>query len=53
MIEIDHYSVSHDEEIFPDSYTFSPERWLSPESKPKEKYVVAFGAGSRQCLGIK
>ncbi|RPB13088.1 cytochrome P450 [Morchella conica CCBAS932] len=52
VIEIDHYSVSHDEEIFPDSYTFSPERWLSPESKTKEKYVIAFGAGSRQCLGV-
>lgn len=51
-IEMDNYSLHHDEEIFPDSHRFWPERWSSPESKQNEKYVNAFGAGPRQCLGI-
>ncbi|PWW73869.1 cytochrome P450 [Tuber magnatum] len=51
-IEMDNYSLHHDEEIFPDSHHFWPERWLTPESKQKEKFVNSFGAGPRQCLGI-
>ncbi|CUS08978.1 unnamed protein product [Tuber aestivum] len=51
-IEMDNYSLHHDEEIFPDSHRFWPERWLTPESKQKEKFVNSFGAGPRQCLGI-
>ncbi|CAZ79573.1 unnamed protein product [Tuber melanosporum] len=51
-IEMDSYSIHHDEDIFPDSRRFWPERWLTPESKQKEKFVTSFGAGPRQCLGI-
>ncbi|KAG0638746.1 cytochrome P450 [Tuber brumale] len=51
-IEIDCYSIHHDEDIFPDSHRFWPERWLTPESKQNEKFVVSFGAGPRQCIGI-
>jgi cytochrome P450 len=46
-------SVHYNEEIFPDSGTFMPERWLRPDSKELEKYLVAFSKGPRQCLGIK
>ncbi|RPA91823.1 cytochrome P450 [Choiromyces venosus 120613-1] len=51
-IEMDNYSLHHDEDIFPDSRRFWPERWSTPESKQNEKFVNAFGAGPRQCLGI-
>ncbi|KAF5879051.1 putative cytochrome p450 protein [Botrytis fragariae] len=54
-------------DIFPDPLTFNPYRWLtstpahlnSPSSAPLltpdktlEKYLVAFGKGSRSCAGI-
>jgi len=51
-IEMDNYSLHHDEDIFPDSHRFWPERWQTSESKQNEKFVNAFGAGPRQCLGI-
>lgn len=42
--------IHHDESIFPNSYSFIPERWLD---NPKlERYLVSFSKGSRQCLGI-
>ncbi|EEH43171.2 uncharacterized protein PADG_07991 [Paracoccidioides brasiliensis Pb18] len=48
--------VHHDGKIFPDSHSFIPERWLddplAPDGTPLERYLVAFGRGSRSCLGI-
>ncbi|OJD24340.1 hypothetical protein ACJ73_04297 [Blastomyces percursus] len=48
--------VHHDENIFPNSHSFIPERWLNepcaPDGLPLERYLVAFGRGSRSCLGI-
>ncbi|KAL3430456.1 cytochrome P450 [Aspergillus tetrazonus] len=45
--------IHHNEEIFPDSYEFIPERWLDPEKrKYLEKYMVSFTKGSRQCVGM-
>lgn len=53
---MDNYSVSHDERIFPDSYTFNPERWLgdplAPDGRKLSRYLVSFGRGTRSCLGI-
>lgn len=49
--------VHHDEDIFPDSHSFIPERWLGePKTRdgvPLEHYLVAFGRGPRSCLGTK
>jgi Cytochrome P450 len=49
--------VHHDETIYPDSYSFIPERWLnSPKTQngsSLDRYFVAFGKGARSCLGIK
>ncbi|KMU82130.1 cytochrome P450 [Coccidioides immitis RMSCC 3703] len=46
--------MHHNEDIFPDSYNFVPERWLDPDRrKYLERYLVAFSKGSRQCVGIK
>ncbi|KAF7586777.1 hypothetical protein BBP40_008348 [Aspergillus hancockii] len=45
--------MHHNEQIFPDSRKFLPERWLDPEQrKYLEKYLVAFTKGSRQCIGM-
>ncbi|KAF2274052.1 cytochrome P450 [Westerdykella ornata] len=48
--------VSHDEDIFPDSYSYIPERWLNDpktsDGLPLEHFLVSFGKGSRSCLGI-
>jgi cytochrome P450 len=49
--------LNHDEEIFPNSTSFVPERWLdSPKAKngsSLDRYFVGFGKGTRSCLGIK
>lgn len=46
--------MHHNEDIFPDSYNFVPERWIDPEHrKYLEKYMVSFTKGSRQCVGMK
>lgn len=36
---------------FPDPYTFDPSRWQGPS--PPYKYIVPFGRGSRQCVGME
>lgn len=44
--------VVHNEHIFPDSWTFNPERWIGPDKVP-DKYLVVFGKGPRMCLGMQ
>ena len=55
-ISMSNYSVSHDEDIFPNSFVFRPERWLdapkAPDGKYLSRYMVSFGRGPRSCLGI-
>lgn len=49
--------LNHDEEIFPDSRSFVPERWLNnpktSNGSSLDRYFVGFGKGTRSCLGIK
>ncbi|KAF3033879.1 hypothetical protein E8E12_002177 [Didymella heteroderae] len=56
------------EAVFPDSSSFVPERWLdvsgdaaatqyrfdpkTPDGRPLERFLMAFGRGARQCVGI-
>jgi cytochrome P450 len=47
------FFVSFSEEIFARSREFLPDRWLQPESKALENYLVVFSKGPRSCLGIK
>lgn len=44
--------VSFSEEIFARPCQFLPDRWLQPESKALENWLVAFSKGPRSCLGI-
>ena len=45
--------VSRSEEVFPLPHEFLPDRWLQPDSKPLENWLVSFSKGPRSCLGIK
>ncbi|KAI9769290.1 MAG: hypothetical protein M1839_003767 [Geoglossum umbratile] len=38
--------------IFPSPLTFNPDRWLGIEGRKLDRYLVPFGKGTRQCLGI-
>ncbi|PTB58580.1 hypothetical protein M431DRAFT_105846 [Trichoderma harzianum CBS 226.95] len=46
--------MHHDEDIFPDSHSFIPERWLvkGKQRRDMERSLFVFGKGSRQCLGM-
>ena len=44
--------VHTDERIFPDPWTFNPDRWLGPEGVARRKYQMAFNKGGRNCIGI-
>lgn len=53
------YDHNHNEEIFPDSHTFKPERWLTRSdqgswvpNRDMDRFFFAFGKGSRSCLGV-
>ena len=51
-VSMTHSSIFHDEEIFPDSFAFRPERYLDPvRMERQERYLVPFGLGPRSCLG--
>lgn len=48
--------VHHNEDLFPDSNEFVPERWIDKEGNQRrdlERYIMSFSKGSRQCLGMK
>ncbi|OSS44299.1 hypothetical protein B5807_11133 [Epicoccum nigrum] len=52
------YAFHHNEKLFPDSYTFNPDRWLVSETNPAEqvaelrKYFNPFSLGTRVCSGM-
>jgi cytochrome P450 len=45
--------VLTDPSIFPDPDRFKPERWLGPDGKRLEKFLIPFNKGPRQCIGIE
>lgn len=49
-------TTHHDEEVFPDSHSFIPERWLDEKNqhrKELDRALLSFSKGSRGCIGIK
>jgi cytochrome P450 len=55
LISLDTWHMHHNESLYPQSFTYSPERWLSkpqaPDGNSLKHYMVAFGKGTRNCLG--
>lgn len=62
IIGMDNFAVSHDAWLFPEPFTFRPERWetksgdgedgpRAPDGKPLRSYIVSFGKGTRSCAG--
>lgn len=51
---MDPVHMHHNEEVFPDSYSFKPERWLGDPAAMKklQRYNIAFSRGTRQCIGM-
>ncbi|KAI1371157.1 benzoate 4-monooxygenase cytochrome P450 [Hypoxylon crocopeplum] len=45
------YLVHMNPDVFPEPKKFNPQRWLDNPSL-KSRYLMAFGRGTRQCLGI-
>lgn len=45
--------VLTDPSIFPDPDRFISERWLGPDSKRLEKFLIPFNKGPRQCIGME
>lgn len=44
-----------DRTLFPEPTDFKPERWIEAKQNNTrlDRYMVSFGKGSRQCVGIK
>lgn len=51
-VSLYHRVAHHDESIFPVPKLFKPERWLQEKTGNLDKFLVAFGGGSRICLGL-
>lgn len=50
------YCNHFQEDLFPNPDSYEPERWILPDGKPNhgmEKYIMSFGKGARQCIGMK
>ncbi|KAI0078962.1 cytochrome P450 [Panus rudis PR-1116 ss-1] len=47
-----HWSVMHDPAVFPDPYTFKPDRWINREGNIRDDLKhFDFGYGRRVCVG--
>ncbi|KAG6911692.1 hypothetical protein DXG01_007942 [Tephrocybe rancida] len=45
--------LNTDAKLFEDPHSFLPERWMQPNSRELEKYLVPFSKGPRMCMGVK
>ncbi len=45
------YFTHYNADIFPEPTVFRPERWLVSETERLDRYLVAFGRGTRNCVG--
>jgi len=54
VIGMSAWHVHRDPSIFPEPDKFLPSRWLDRNAREKlDRYLITFGKGSRQCLGIQ
>src|SRR6266498_2707117 len=47
------YLMHTDPSVYPDPFTFNPDRWLGDIDANMNRNFVAFSRGSRSCLGMK
>ncbi|KLJ05946.1 hypothetical protein EMPG_10624 [Blastomyces silverae] len=53
IVSMSAWMMHRNETIFPDPDKFDPSRWLNPAASQRlNRYLVAFGKGSRQCVGM-
>ena len=56
-VGVNPYAVHHNEELYPDSYRYKPERWIVSEDNPpgaveRARFAFSpFSLGSRACAG--
>ncbi|KIK66038.1 hypothetical protein GYMLUDRAFT_158707 [Collybiopsis luxurians FD-317 M1] len=50
IVEMSHFFMLMNKEVFPHPYTFNPDRWLVGETKDMMLDLVTFSKGSRMCL---
>ncbi|KAF5003313.1 hypothetical protein FDECE_10128 [Fusarium decemcellulare] len=51
-VGISPYTLHRNPEIFKDSQSFNPERWLGPQSTELNRWFWAFSSGGRMCIGM-
>ncbi|RQM08076.1 hypothetical protein DH86_00001413, partial [Scytalidium sp. 3C] len=54
-VGMDPVHMHHNERVFPNSYVFHPERWITEDGsfdKKLKQYNVPFSRGTRQCAGM-
>lgn len=52
-ISITTLSAHTNETVFPDPWTFDPQRWLGEQGRERRNFQFAFNKGGRKCLGIE
>ncbi|OWR41597.1 cytochrome P450 9e2-like [Danaus plexippus] len=53
MVSVPVYGVHMDSDIYPDAESFIPERFNSDAGKKKSHLFLSFGAGPRNCIGLR
>ncbi|KAJ6024766.1 cytochrome P450 [Penicillium herquei] len=53
IISISSRCILDNEGLFPEPEKFIPDRWMGENARKMEKWMIAFGKGSRSCLGTK
>ncbi|KAI1826994.1 cytochrome P450 [Xylaria intraflava] len=56
QVGVNIYTILHEEEFFPEPFTFQPERWLDPTIPPAQRKLMnaafqPFSIGARGCAG--
>ncbi|XP_032226943.2 cytochrome P450 3A2 [Nematostella vectensis] len=53
-VQIPTYSIHHDPDVWPDPFTFDPERFSPEQESTRHPFTyLPFGAGPRQCVGMR
>ncbi|KAH8704058.1 cytochrome P450 [Talaromyces proteolyticus] len=54
LVSMSSWTMHRNEDLFPGPEEFKPSRWMDPSAAIKnlDHYLVSFGKGSRQCVGM-